>query len=158
MREEIVIVGQALRLPGDINTSESFWEALMKKRDDIMTPVPADRWHHSSFYHPPSPTSPPQVCDISFEKAGFVDVAHFDNNFFGISAPEALFISPSIRLTLETAFEALENAGIPIAKVKGTSMGVFVAAGLDDGYNHLLYQSYGWDGPFLFLDTKFTPI
>ncbi|KDR66938.1 hypothetical protein GALMADRAFT_232329 [Galerina marginata CBS 339.88] len=153
MEEEIVIVGQALRLPGDISTPESFWKALIHKRDDIMTSIPADRWDHSSFYRRPSSTSLPQVCDISFEKAGFIDVAHFDNNFFGISAPEALFVSPSIRLTLETAFKALENACIPMAKIKGTSMGVFVAAGLDDGYNHLLYQSYGWDAYTRFFGT-----
>ncbi|CAA7264466.1 unnamed protein product [Cyclocybe aegerita] len=143
--EEVVIVGQALRLPGDINTPESFWEALVNKRNDIMTPVPEDRWDHASFYRPLSSDTPPQPGDINFEKAGFVDVAHFDNIFFGISGPEAYYVDPTVRLTLETAFEALENANIPISKIKGTSMGVFVGACLDEGFTQLLFQSNGFN-------------
>ena len=146
-QEEVVIVGQALRLPGDINTPESFWQALVDKRD-IMTPIPPDRWDQASFYRSPSSTAPPQTCDITFEKAGFIEVANFDNNFFGISAPEAFCVSPTIRLTLETAFEALENANIPISRVKGTNMGVFVAAGLDGGYQQLLFYDKGFGGAF----------
>ncbi|KAF8962890.1 hypothetical protein BDZ97DRAFT_1920218 [Flammula alnicola] len=152
-KAEVVIVGQALRLPGDINTPESFWEALINKRDDIMARVPADRWDHDSFYRPPSSTSSPQICDITFEKAGFVDVAHFDNTFFGISAPEALFVSPAVRLTLETAFEALEDACMPISKVKATSMGVFVATGLDTGYHQMLFMEKGFDAYTRFFGT-----
>src|SRR5688572_25442157 len=52
-KEEIVIVGQAVRLPGDINTPESFWKALIDQRDDIMTPPPPSRWDHASFYRSP---------------------------------------------------------------------------------------------------------
>lgn len=146
-REDVVIVGQALRLPGDINTPESFWQTLVDKRD-IMTPIPRDRWDQASFYRSPSSTAPPQTCDITFEKAGFIEVANFDNNFFGISTPEAFCVSPTIRLTLETAFEALENANIPISRVKGSNMGVFVAAGLDGGYQQLLFCDKGFGGAF----------
>lgn len=144
--EEVVIVGQALRLPGDINTPESFWQVLMDKRD-IMTSVPPDRWDQASFYRSPSSTAPPQTCDITFEKAGFIQVADFDNSFFGISAPEALSVSPNIRLALEATFDALENANIPISRVKGTNMGVFVATGLD-GYPNLLFYDKGFDCAF----------
>lgn len=148
-KEEVVIVGQAVRLPGDINTAESFWDALIAKRDDIMIPIPADRWDHPSFYRSPTSTSPSNICDITFEKSGFVQVTHFDNNFFGISTPEALNVSPSTRLTLETVFDALEDACIPVSKLKGTNTGVFVAASLDEGYNQILYAEKGFDGGFL---------
>ena len=147
--QEVVIVGQAFRLPGDINTPESFWQALVGKRD-IMTPIPPDRWDQASFYRSPSSTTPPQTCDITFEKAGFIEVANFDNNFFGISTPEAFCVSPAIRLTLETAFEALENANIPISRVKGTDMGVFVAPGSDGGYQQLLVYDNGFGSAFQF--------
>ena len=153
-QEEVVIVGQSLRLPGDINTPESFWQALVDKRD-IMTPIPPDRWDQASFYRSPSSTASSQTCDITFEKAGFIDVANFDNNFFGISTPEAFCISPTIRLTLETAFEALENANIPISRVKGTNMGVFVAAGLDGAYQQLLFYDKGYGGTFQSFITAF---
>ena len=149
-QEEVVIVGQALRLPGNINTPESFWQALVDKRD-IVTPIPPDRWDQASFYRSPSSMAPLQTCDITFEKAGFIEIANFDNNFFGISAPEAFCVSPTIRLTLESAFEALENANIPISRVKGTKMGVFVAAGLDGGYQQLLFYDKGFGGAFSIL-------
>lgn len=140
----VVIVGQALRLPGDINTPEAFWDALINKRNDIITHIPPERWDHKSFYRSPSSTTTPEAGDITFEKAGFIDATHYDNTFFGVSAPEALFIPPTIRLTLETAFEALENACIPISQVKGTNMGVFVGSGLDVDYHHLLYEEKGF--------------
>ena len=147
-QEDVVIVGQGLRLSGDINTPESFWQALVDKRD-IMTPIPPDRWDGASFYRSASSTAPPETCDITFEKAGFIEVANFDNNFFGISTPEAFCVSPTIRLTLETTFEALENANIPVSRVKGTNMGVFVAAGMDGGgYQQLLFHDKGFGGAF----------
>jgi hypothetical protein len=47
---EIVIVGEALRLPGGLNTSSAFWDALVSRRNDLMTETPPDCWHHASFY------------------------------------------------------------------------------------------------------------
>ena len=149
-QEDVVIVGQAFRLPGDINTPDSFWQALVDKKD-IMTPIPPDRWDQASFYRSPSSTAPPQTCDITFEKAGFIDVANFDGNFFGISTPEAFCLTPAIRLILETAFEALENANIPISRVKGTNMGVFAAGGFEGGYQQLLFQDKGFESMFSML-------
>ena len=138
LNEPIAIVGQALRLPGDISTPESLWEALTSKREDIMTKTPEDRWDHSSFDS--------GAGQITFEKSGFIDIASFDNAFFGISPTEAVFVSPTVRLALQSVFEALENANIPISRVKGTDMGVFVAAGLDTAYGELLYHDKGYEG------------
>jgi acyl transferase domain-containing protein len=138
--DDIVVVGQALRLPGgslDLETVESFWEALVTMREDLM--VPPKRWDHSSFYRPPG--EPATAGDITFAKAGFVEIENFDNNFFGISSAEALSIAPPIRLALETTFTALENANIPISQLKGTDTGIFVANGIDSGYDQLLFAS-----------------
>ena len=148
-KEEIVIVGQAVRLPGDINTPGSFWRALIDKREDIITPVPASRWDHASFYRAPDSKEPPAPCDITLEKAGFVDSYSFDHAFFGISSAEAFHVSPNIRLSMEIAFEALENANIPPSKVKGSNMAVFVAASMDEGYIKLLFADKGWGGALL---------
>lgn len=40
LKEDIVIVGQAVRLPGDVSNAESLWKALIDQRSDIMTPIP----------------------------------------------------------------------------------------------------------------------
>jgi len=146
VHEEVVIVGQSIRLPGDIQTPRSFWEALIEQRDDIMTPVPPSRWDHTSFYRAPDSSDPPSPCDISLDKAGWIDLASFDHSFFGLGLSEAFFVAPTIRLALEMAFEALENANIPLSKIKGSDMGVFVANAMDDGYIQLLFADKGWGG------------
>ncbi|KAF9012744.1 hypothetical protein BDQ17DRAFT_1344564 [Cyathus striatus] len=150
MHEPIVIVGRALRLPGDINDSASFWQALVDRRTDILTSTPEDRWDHKSFVS----DSPGQ---ITFSKSGFVDIASFDNAFFGIPGSEALFISPATRLALEASFEALENANIALSTIKGSDMGVFVATGLDTQYGELLFQDRGYEAYSRFYGTGVIP-
>jgi acyl transferase domain-containing protein len=143
LADDIVIVGQALRLPGgslDLDTPESFWEALVTMREDLL--VSPKRWDHASFRRPSG--APPAPGDITFDKAGFIKIESFDNSFFGISSAEAMFISPATRLALETTFQALENANIPISRLKGTDTGIFVA-GMDVCYEQLLFASQGFD-------------
>ena len=142
--DDVVIVGQALRLPGGLNNPELFWDALVQRRDDILTPTPSNRWDQESF----RPSDSPKPGDILFERAGFVDSHSFDNAFFGITEPEALMISPVVRLTMEVALDALEDANLPIACVKGTNMAVFVATGPDEGYSQLLHLQSGFEGGF----------
>lgn len=145
LAEEVVVVGQAVRLPGDINVPEQFWEALMEKREDIIGPIPDDRWDHESFYKAPG-TQGEGPCDITLQKSGFINITDFDHTFFGISSAEAYHVAPNIRLTLEIAFEALENANIPLSSLKGSDMGVFVAANMDEGHIKLLFAEKGWGG------------
>jgi hypothetical protein len=139
LKEDIIIVGQAVRLPGDINNAESLWKALIDQRDDIMTSIPEARWDHKSFYRSQDSKNPPATCDITLDNAGFVELAGFDHSFFGISSAEAFHVLPNIQLSMEIVFEALENANIPISKFKGSDMGVFVAAEMDEGYIKLLF-------------------
>jgi acyl transferase domain-containing protein len=39
----IAVIGMACRLPGDIDSPEKLWDALMRG-DDLVSEVPADRW------------------------------------------------------------------------------------------------------------------
>ncbi|KAH7091721.1 hypothetical protein BKA62DRAFT_834886 [Auriculariales sp. MPI-PUGE-AT-0066] len=128
--DDVVIVGQAVRLPGDVDDGETLWRTLCEKRD-VLTNVPSDRWDHASFYRDPNSTAPEQPGDITFRKAGFINVAEFDNAFFGIPSTEALSVTPSNRLALEAGFAALEDANIPPSKLKGSDTGVFASAGMD---------------------------
>ncbi|KAK7033257.1 6-deoxyerythronolide-B synthase EryA1, modules 1 and 2 [Favolaschia claudopus] len=140
--DDVVIVGQAVRLPGDINTPEAFWEALVDMRQDLLIPVPPDRWDNASFMPKPGESYKPG--DIIFEKAGFVESASFDHSFFGFSSAEALYIAPHARLILETTFQALEDANIPASRLKGSATGVFTAGAMDHGYTNILFAAAGF--------------
>ncbi|KAJ7035264.1 hypothetical protein C8F04DRAFT_1098684 [Mycena alexandri] len=144
--QEIVMIGRAFRLPGNVTNDDALWDALMGNNDSIIAAIPPNRWDHESFF-------PDDIC---FNKAGLVDAASYDFGFFGVTATEAYYISPTMRLALEVAFEALENANVPISKVKGSKMGVFVAT-KDDGFETLLNAAHGYDGYTRFYGTGRAP-
>ena len=64
---------------------------------------------------------------------GFVDdVAGFDAHFFGINEREATAIDPQHRLSLETSWEAIEQAGLDPASLAGSSTAVFTGLTHED--------------------------
>ena len=54
------------------------------------------------------------------------DVAEFDANFFSISETEASAMDPQARIMLEIAYEAFENAGLPLEKIAGTDTSCYI--------------------------------
>ncbi len=126
-REPIAIVGMGCRFPGSANDTETFWENLINGIDSI-TEIPDDRWNIDYFFggekiHPSKSRS---------KWGGFVDgIKKFDASFFGISSKEAGFMDPQQRMLLETAWHAMEDAGIQLAgrNSRRQSIGVYVGAG-----------------------------
>ena len=49
----IAIIGMGCRLPGDVNSPESFWELLIRGRSS-WSEVPPERWNAKAYYHPSS--------------------------------------------------------------------------------------------------------
>ncbi len=141
----------ACRLPGGIDSPAALWESLLRG-DDFITTVPLDRWDAEEYYDPE-----PGVPGRSVSKWGAFldDIAGFDADFFGISEREATVIDPQHRLLLETAWDAVEHAGIDPATVAKSLTGVFV--GMTGCDYELLAADVGViEGPYGFTGNNFS--
>ncbi|MFJ9845850.1 type I polyketide synthase [Kitasatospora sp. NPDC101155] len=127
-REPVAITGIGLRLPGGLTNPAALHQALTDGRDLVGEIGPA-RWNHEEFYDP----DPEIVGRTPLRHAALVDgVDTFDAAFFGISPREAAHIDPQQRLLLEVAWEAFEDAGIPVGRLAGSGTGVYVGANSSD--------------------------
>jgi acyl transferase domain-containing protein/SAM-dependent methyltransferase len=121
-REPIAIVGIGCRFPGDANDPRAYWQILAGGKD-VLTEVPPERWDLRTYYD----SEPGKVGKTNVKFGGFIkDIDKFDANFFGISPREAARMDVQQRIILEVAFEALEDAGLPLETLSGQPVGVFL--------------------------------
>ncbi|WP_459212155.1 SDR family NAD(P)-dependent oxidoreductase [Aquimarina rhabdastrellae] len=131
--KEVAIVGLGGKYPLSENV-EAFWENL-KNGKDCITEIPNERWNLDQFFDPQR-NQPGK----SYSKwGGFIsDVDKFDPLFFNISPREAELMDPQERLFIETAWQAIEDAGYSKQGISSLGkVGVYV------GVMYGQYQLYG---------------
>ncbi len=120
----IAIIGMAGRFPGGESWTD-LWE-LLKNGQTAISPVPDDRgWssntertrHQAAFTERTRHQA--AFTERTRHQAAFIENPYaFDAQFFGIAPAEARHIDPQARLFLETAWAALEDAGLTPAALK----------------------------------------
>jgi acyl transferase domain-containing protein len=168
----VAIVGIGCRFPGGAKDADSFWRLLSEGRDTI-TEIPQNRIDIGHYFDP-EPATPGRMMT---RWGGFLDhIDEFDAAFFRISPREAERMDPQQRLLLETAWEAFEDAGQDLTRLRGTRAGVFIGQWLSDFEGRLfgdpeavdfqmttgsgryassgrISYAFGLNGPSLTLDT-----
>ncbi|MGW3962958.1 type I polyketide synthase [Amycolatopsis sp. NPDC005003] len=120
--EPVAIIGLAGRFPGARNVHE-YWDNLCAGRESVEFPTDADLL---AFGVPRAALQDPNYVK-AIAQAPEIDL--FDADFFGFTPREAQLSDPQIRLLLETAHSALDDAGYANGSV--LDIGVFAAAGVN---------------------------
>jgi len=122
-KDEIAIIGYSCRFPGGANSPEEYWN-LLKQGYDSVDEIPKERFDVDKYYSPDG--SIPGTMYTKNAALLNTDIKSFDNVHFEISSLEATSMDPQHKLLLEVSWEAMENAGLNIQKLKGSKTGVFI--------------------------------
>ena len=116
----IAVVGLDCRFPGAPDPA-GYW-SLLTRSGDGTGEVPEQRWNAREFYA--ADGSPGHSNTL---RGGFIaDADAFDDEFFTVSPREAAAMDPQQRLLLQTAWRAIEDAGVAPQRLAGGNTGVFV--------------------------------
>ncbi len=120
----IAIVGMTARVPG-AETLDEFWKILIEKRETISTFAPDEL----------AAEEPKNDPDYVPRRGILNRPEWFDAGFFGMKSKESEATDPQQRLFLESAWHALEDAGLDPATFAG-AIGVFAGMGNNSFYAH----------------------
>ncbi|HWU87822.1 MAG TPA: beta-ketoacyl synthase N-terminal-like domain-containing protein, partial [Kofleriaceae bacterium] len=116
----VAIIGLACRFPGSPDPAR-YWQ-LLENGEHAIREIPPSRWDPAVHYAPDL-----DAVNKSVSKwCGLVDdISRFDHRFFGISEREARNLDPQQRLLLEEAWHCIEDAGVPLERLRQARTAVF---------------------------------
>lgn len=123
--DKVVITGVAFRLP-EANTQEEFWNNLKNGHDSIK------RVSEKRKTLAKSPKWNDWIGEVE-------DIDSFDYDFFDMTYDEAKFMDPQQRLAMETAYEALEDAGMIQDEFETENVGVYACV-CENSYEPIVFD------------------
>ncbi|KAL4862595.1 acyl transferase domain-containing protein [Aspergillus spectabilis] len=131
----VAIIGMACRVCNSISTPQHLWSSLLAQEDNV-SEIPPSRW---ATYYTRNPRNK-EILNKTVHMGYFMPTLDsFDAQFFGISPKEAAQMDPQQRVSLEVAYEALQDAGIPPKSMRGSGTAVFWGVGSGD-YSRLVLE------------------
>ncbi len=118
--EEIAVVGIDL-MAGHAHSALELWEALCRG-DNFVRPIPEERKADADAF----------ARFLGLEAADYAEQSFLDRvdgfcpSFFHIPPKDAALLDPAQRLFLQSAWRALEDAGLSKHRLSGSDTGVFV--------------------------------
>lgn len=128
--EDIAVIGLSIRMPSAENIEE-YWKNI-KNCKDCISSIPSQRRNDIENYF--------RFKNFNYNDIEYVDSAyleridHFDYNFFGLSPKEASLMDPCQRIFLQTAWNALEDAGYCGKRLAGSRTGIYLGYGRSSVY------------------------
>lgn len=133
-QSDIAIIGIALKLP--LADSAAQFADNLRAGLDCVRPIPSSRRADTDRYFRWIGKAENEV---PYGEAAFLDeVDKFDYRFFKLSPKEASLLDPNQRLFLQTAWNAIEDAGYSGEKLKESRTGVYVGYGSDSDYKKMI--------------------
>ncbi|MCI3928092.1 SDR family NAD(P)-dependent oxidoreductase [Streptomyces sp. AN091965] len=110
------------RFPGGVRTPGGLWRLAAASRSTV-GPVPAGRWDAArlaALHNPDLEAPAARGCFLDG------DVWAWDPAALSVAPAEQEWVDPQFRVLTEVAWEAVEHAGIPVGRLRGTSTGVYM--------------------------------
>ncbi len=138
--DPIAIVGLAGRYPRSPDL-DSFWRHAVAGVD-VTGEIPAERWDAARFFSEEGRAANGRSRS---RWGGFLEeVEHFDAAFFRMTPEQAGQMDPQLRLALENAWHAVEDAGYTPEALRERRVGVYLG---------VQYADYGWVAAESYLKT-----
>jgi|LSQX01.1.fsa_nt_gb polyketide synthase PksN len=137
--DDIAIIGMSVNMPFASDIQE-FWENLRDGRDCIRD-FPDSRRRDIDRYLIATGMQPQ---DVRYMKGAYLDhIDEFDYRFFHFAPKEASLMDPCQRLFMQTAWQAIEDAGYSGEQLIGSNTGVYIgfATTIKDSYQKLIYDT-----------------
>ena len=119
--EPIAIIGMGMRLPGGVESSDSFWDLMVNKSNGRCR-VPKDRYNVDAFYSASFKSGTVRSKYGYFLKD--TNLKHLDTSMFSMSLSEVERLDPQQRMLLEVVWECFESAGE--TEWRGKEIGCYV--------------------------------